>query len=238
MYDLEFLPKCYEMLMSGETERWVKFIVSAVNKRAANNRGVDIGSGTGIFTRALNASGLECVGVEPSAAMLNVAVQTGGAQYVMADMRRLKGFKNLGFATAVNDVVNYIPKKDLTKAFTSVSACLCASGLFLFDISSEYKLKNVLADNMFGSDDEDLSYMWFNTLKGDRILMELTYFIKQGDVYLRREDTFTQYVYRQSEITAALDASGFDVVSVTGHLGKPLCENSERLVFTAKKRGK
>src|SRR5688572_1375909 len=45
-------------------------------------RAVDLGAGTGIFTRMLAQRGWEAVGVEPNAAMRDAAISAGGARYV------------------------------------------------------------------------------------------------------------------------------------------------------------
>ena len=67
--------------------------------------------------------------------------------------------------------------------------------MFIFDISSEYKLKNLLADNTFADDGEDVSWLWFNTFKGDRVEMDISVFTKQADgSYKRADESQTQFV--------------------------------------------
>lgn len=199
----------YDGLFSKDGKAWAAELVKTLKKHSPATVGIDVGSGTGYFTRALKSAGFSVVGVEPSPEMLNAAISIGGAEYVRGDMRRLKGFENLGFVTAVNDVINYIKPEDLNKAFTSVAACLQSGGVFVFDFSSEKRLKDI-GGEMFGYDGEDMSYMWFNTVKNKGVLMELVFFVKNGSgLYERREDDFFEYFHDIKNVGKELEAAGF-----------------------------
>lgn len=203
----------YDGLFSADGGKWAEEVVKTVKKYAANSVGADVGSGTGYFTRALSAAGFSVTGVEISPQMLNAAVSIGGAEYVEGDIRNLKGFKNLGFVTAINDVINYIKPKELLKAFRSVYNCLASGGAFIFDYSSEQRLKEVIGNNMFGEDTDGLSYMWFNTPQKNGVRMDLTFFVKtESGLYEREEDCFFEYYHTDASVAAALSDAGFKTV--------------------------
>ena len=66
--------------------------------------------------------------------------------------------------------------------------------------------------------------------------MELTFFVKEGKVYTRQDETHVQYIYSVHEVISLLKGVGFDVVDVSGHLGEQLKQDSQRNNFIAIKR--
>ena len=66
---------------------------------------------------------------------------------------------------------------------------------------------------------------------------ESALFVKErGDTYTRLDETHTQYIYTEREITDALEANGFTLLGLEGHLGEEK-ENSDRWCFVARKGG-
>jgi hypothetical protein len=106
----------------------------------------------------------------------------------------------------------------------------------VFDISSKYKLENVLGSNMYGDNSENLSYIWFNTLKEDSVEINVTFFEKQGDKYIRYDENQVEYVHSLDFVKESLEKCGFTLLSVTGELGEPLTSQSTRQIFTAIKK--
>ena len=238
MNDFDVLSNFYDRLMSyNGIDEWIGYVVNTIKRYLKKGQdsyyGVDIGCGTGTFTRALVSAGLKTVGVDTSLNMLNKAVEKGG-EYLMQSITGLKGFTGLDFAVAINDVVNYVPHAKLTKAFESVYRSLKKGGVFLFDISSEFKFREIIANNLFSEDDEEVTYLWFNKLGKRSVNMDLTYFIKgENGLYDRLDESFTEYIYTQEEITKTLETVGFKVKAVKGHLGAKVTDKSERLNFIA-----
>lgn len=218
-------------------EQWSQYLIKTLTDSGAGCRGVDIGCGNGYFTRALCRAGYSVYGVDVSAEMLNRAKQLSlkegvRAEFLSGDITKLKLNAKVNFAVAVNDCINYVPRSRLSAAFSHVAACLKRGGVFVFDISSEHKLKNIIGNNLFAEDREDITYLWFNTLCSDRVEMELTFFEKNADgAYTRYDEAHTQYIYGEEEITAALANAGFSV-RTEGHLGK---DKKERINFICKK---
>lgn len=228
-----FAAEFYEELMGKEGDAWAKKTVSAVRRAAVNPRGADVGCGTGKVTRALCAAGFDAVGMDPSPEMLSEAMRLGGAQYVFGSMKDAAKLRGLGFVTAVNDVVNYIRPKDLDKNFAAVFSALAPGGAFLFDLSTEYRLRQVIGENLFGEDGEEMSYLWFNRQKKDGVLMELVYFVKRGGTYEREEESFFEYIHTEEEVISALSRAGFGKIK-TARQGSP----AERLFFRAVRPGR
>lgn len=207
-------------------EQWSQYLIERLRALGvgAGERGADVGCGNGYFTRALYRAGYDVCGVDISAEMLNKAVELArgegvGARFVLQDISSLNLGYKCGFITAVNDCINYVPKDKLCPAFKRVYANLKNGGVFIFDISSEYKLKETIGSNVFCEDRDNLTYLWFNTQGEDKVDMEITVFKPEKDGrYSRLDERQTQYIYGENEILNVLQTVGFTAES-EGHLG-------------------
>ena len=218
-------------------EQWSQYLINKLRKLGAGTTGVDIGCGNGYFTRALSKAGYSVTGVDISPQMLSTAVELArkqgvSSQFLLQDITKLNLNFKADFAVAVNDCLNYVPKEKLGAAFSKVYKCLKKGGVFIFDISSEHKLRDILGCNLFAEDREDVSYMWFNTLKDDRVEMDITVFTRRPDgAYTRADERQTQYIHGETELLDILSGIGF-TVSTEGHLGE---SKEERINFVCKK---
>lgn len=218
---------------------WSQYLIKRLAEFNAGPSGADIGCGNGYFTRALYKAGYDVRGIDISPQMLNVAKRRAAeegvpCEFLLGDITKLKLTGKVHFAVAVNDCLNYVPPSKLKSAFAKVYSCLSRGGLFHFDISSEYKIRHILADNMFGEDGDDISYMWFNTPEEDGVTMELTFFVRGSDGrYDRYEEIHRQYAHSEEAVISALKEVGFARVFTEGHLGSD--DKSQRINFTALK---
>ena len=115
---------------------------------------------------------------------------------------------------------------------------LAKGGVFLFDISSERKFLEKIANTVSVDDRDDVTYMSFNKAEEDGATMEVTLFTKRADgAYERLDEIHRQYRYSKAEILTALEKTGFTILEAEGFLGED--ENqSDRLCFLAQKGGK
>ena len=232
------ISKTYDYLQNDyDYEKWSQFICDAV-KNAPSIDGVDVGAGTGIITVALKNDGKNVCGTDISEEMLNVAYENSNGEipFYLQSADKFSGFSSLGFVTAVNDVVNYLSQAKALEFFKRVYKSLLPKGKFVFDISSEYKLTTVLGNNTFTCEDEEVSYIWTNELKKDRVNMFLTVFTQTEDgLYERGEEFHTQYLHGKDFIVNELKNLGFSV-RVTAEYGKKLTKNAQRLIFICTKK--
>ena len=214
-------------------EQWSQYLIKLLKDSGAGADGLDIGCGNGYFTRALIKAGYRVTGIDISAQMLDtaqaIALKEGiKAEFLLGDITKLKVTAKKDFCIAVNDCINYIPKNKLKSAFSHVYGSLKKGGVFIFDISSSEKLKDTIGNNLFAEDGEDVSYMWFNKLEQDSIIMDLTFFERRSDgTYKRYDERHVQYIYDEDEIISALKEAGFSA-KAEGHLGK---DKQERINF-------
>ncbi len=201
--------------------------------------GMDLGCGTGALTLELEKRGYRVYGVDGSAAMLGKAAEKAtkagrDIRFVLGDATDPPALHSLDFVLAANDVFNYVPHPN--KAFAKIYRILSSGGVFAFDISSEYKLKNVLAGNTFSETKHDVTYVWRNFMERDRLIIDFTVFSPCGETYIKTCETQTQYVRKTEDVKNALVAAGFKSVKIYafGKKTKP-SEKTERVAFVAKK---
>ena len=220
-------------------ENWSQYFIAKL-KGYPVRTGLDIGCGGGWFTRAFQKAGFTMTGLDNSPQMLDYAQETAlkeGArsEYLLGDITKFKSPKKYDFATAINDCINYIPKNKLDAAFKCVKGALAKGGIFLFDISSEKKFLEKIANTVSVDDRDDVTYMSFNKEEADGVTMEVTLFVREKDGrYERLDELHRQYRYTVEEITDALHRNSFTLLGVEGHLGEDVA-TADRILFIAKK---
>lgn len=236
------LAKWFEYLNDDcDYEKWSQYLLEKLKSFPLKN-GLDIGCGGGWFTRRLQREGYPMTGMDVSREMLDKAQETAmkegvRSEYLLGDVTRLKLPRRFSFAIAVNDLVNYIPKDKLLAAFKNVCGALQKGGVFLFDISSKRKFEEKIANTVSVDDRDEVTYLNFSSVDGEKAVMDVTLFIRCADgKYLRHDERHEQYIYEKEEVLSALEKSGFTVLQVEGHLGESE-ETADRLTFLAVRRG-
>ncbi|MBQ8657988.1 MAG: class I SAM-dependent methyltransferase [Clostridia bacterium] len=234
------LAKWFEYLNDDcDYENWSQYLVAGL-KAYPLTAGIDIGCGGGWFTRAFERAGYRMSGLDISPEMLGFAEEQARKEgvrsaYLLGDIVKTKLPKRFDFASAVNDCVNYIPKEKLLSAFKNVHSALNKNGIFVFDISSERKFREKIADTVSVDDRDEVTYLCFNHVENDRATLDVTLFIKNADgSYDRRDERHLQYIYKEEEIAVALEHSGFRLLKAEGHLGEEK-QTSDRICFWAQK---
>ncbi|MCD8390711.1 MAG: class I SAM-dependent methyltransferase [Firmicutes bacterium] len=235
--------RVYDALMRDDIdyEAWADYI-EAIFKRygACPQKIYDLACGTGNITLPLSRRGYDMTGIDISEDMLNIAAEKGsGAVFVKQNIADLRVPSAADAVTCMIDGVNYIiSPKALYGAFKRIkTAALDDGGIFIFDISTEFKLKTVIGENTFIHSDEDIFYSWQNHYIENRNMsdMFLTFFVRQGESYSRFEERHLQRAYSEDEIRFLLDKAGFNSVDAYEELTfeKPK-EQTQRIVFVCR----
>lgn len=224
------LAKYYDELMGDfNYESYVSYI-----SKFAKGKGLDLCCGSGKITRMLSELGNDMTGMDISIDMLNEAVSKGGnITYVQGDISKLKA-SGYDFITCVCDGLNYIHPNKLEKTVLGIKNALTKGGYFIFDISSEYKLKYILGNESFFEEYEDFAYIWQNRFSRGKLNMDLTFFSKiEGETFKRESEYHIQYAHSLENIMNAL--SGLKVKVVDGETFKSIKSYSKRLLFVCRK---
>ena len=112
-------------------------------------------------------------------------------------------------------------------------------GMLIFDINSEYKLKKIIGNNTFVSDNDDVFYVWENELLKDKVNFYLTFFVGDGKNYKRFDEMHTQRIYDKNELCNMLKKANFEDINVYADFDvKKPQKRSQRLFVCAKKNAK
>ena len=207
--------------------------------------GLDLGCGTGNLTVELANRGIEMTGVDLSEDMLMVAREKSEGLdilYLNQDMTEFELYGTVDFIVSSLDCINYITdKRDLQRVMKLANNYLEPGGLFIFDINTRYKLENVIGDNTFILEDDDCFCSWQNEYDKRRKLSDfyLTFFVKDGENYIRFDEHHTERTYEIEEIKALIENSGMRLLKVYHNLSfENPKKNSERVFFVAQEQGK
>ncbi len=156
------------------------------------------------------------------------------------DGRSIQMDKKFDAVVSACDVVNYMLKdKDLEDFIVNSWNLLKEDGMIIFDISSYNKLKNILGNNTFVSEEEGIFYVWENNFVEEKDISEMTlnFFIKDGDSYKRITEVQSQRAFKVEKVKEVLEEKGFkDVKIYEDYRDKNIDDESERIVFTGVRR--
>lgn len=204
---------------------------------------LDLACGTGNMLERLSKDFENSCGIDISSEMLSLCENKLREKHIKVkllcqDMRCLRLNQKYNLITCCLDGLNYITQKDeLIKAFTNVYSVLENNGLFIFDMNSYYKLSEVLGDNLFNYDSDDIVYIWENNFENEIANMYLTFFMKEGDMYRRFDEEHKERAYKTEEIKNMLKSSGFSIEKILDNYKDNIVDDkTERVVFVAKKQ--
>ena len=188
--------------------------------------------------------GYDVVGVDNSEEMLGIAIGKKfdkglDIQYLCQDMRQIDMFGTIGAAVCALDSINHLSSLlDVKKVFRGVSFFSEEGAVFIFDINTPYKHRNVLADNTFTYETDDVYCVWENTLDKDtlEVKMNLEFFERDEDGrYIRSSDSFSEKAYSCEDIERLLQETGFEIVGRFGDdTFDPPAEDCQRIVYVAR----
>ncbi len=235
MYDVIYRFYNREMAKDCDYKEWAKYLNSIIGDRVS---GVEIACGTGLLTFPMASLGKKIIASDISEEMLLVAESKKNSsplspRFVCADMLKFAYPKNSEFVFSACDGINYVSGRDIPKLFRKIYACLKEGGIFTFDVSSEYKLRNVIGNNVFYMENADGVCLWTNKLSEDGVDMELTVFSKEKDGrYIRNEEKQRQFFHKEDFLTDAMKNAGFSEVKAVDFLSSERKDaQAERLQF-------
>lgn len=197
---------------------------------------LDMCCGTGNLTQ-LMAKKYDMIGVDASVSMLNIAREKdadGKILYICQPMEAFELYGTVDCAYSSLDSINYLLEdSDLKKHFSLMRNYLVPDGLYIFDISTPYKLKYILGDNLFSDESENAFFVWQNEYENGISTMYLDIFVRQkSKLYSRISEVHTEKARSVSKIKGLAEKCGFEVKGVFDNLtfNEPN-KKSERIFF-------
>lgn len=224
-------------------EAWSQVILDICNEEKMDKRDyLDLACGTGNLTERLGRHFRSVWAVDISDQMLTEAetkLRTNGikAKLVCQDISSLKLNQKFDLATCCLDSVNYITEKaELGSFFKAVFNHLKDNGLLIFDMNSYYKLTEILGNNLYTYDEDDVVYIWENSLENDLLNMNLTFFVREGNLYRRFDEEHLERAYKEEYIDRLVEEIGFKIVKkLNNYEHNPIDKECERIVYILKK---
>jgi len=206
---------------------------------------LDLGCGTGSMSVKMAEKNFDVIGVDISIGMLGVAQQKmyeSGKQILFLNqpMQDIDLYGTVDCAICVLDGINHLNNSDeVRQTFEKVSLFMNKGGAFAFDVNTIYKHKNILADNAFIYDFDDLYCAWQNNYNEDDNSVDITldFFEEEDGIYYRSGESFSEQAYELEEISGWLEESGFEIIGIYDDLTTDSVKpDSERAVFLARKK--
>ena len=202
----------------------------------------DLGCGTGTVCSILSEKGYDMIGIDSSDMMLSEAIKKEGSEkilYLNQDMTEFELYGTVDVFLSMLDSLNYITSLDeLSKVFSLVKNYLNPGGIFVFDINTPYKYEQVLSNNTFVHDENDVFYVWQNFFDGEYCDFLIDFFVKKDKAYSRFTEEHTQRCHTFKEMLEIIEKSGLSLEAVYDDLSfSDPVQNSDRIFFVVKKEG-
>ena len=246
----EETPEVYDTFMDNiPYEEWCEYLTGLMREYGVRDGLVlDLGCGTGNMTELLAKAGYDMIGADNAEEMLEIAMEKRDKSghdilYLLQDMQDFELYGTVRAVISVCDSMNYLTdEEDLEYLFALVNNYLDPGGLFIFDMNTVHKYRDVIGDTTIAEDREDGSFIWENSYDRENALnvYELALFLPREDgLYEKCEEEHVQKAYSIEAIKAMIVKAGMELVAVCdAYTHNPGDENCERLTFVAREHGK
>lgn len=229
----------YDLLMwDYDYEKWSAYYMEIFSKYSIEKTSLlELGAGTGSMTAYLSRNFKEIVAIDPSSSMLTLAREklfnTRNVRFLLKDIREFEIEKKFNACLAACDVMNYmLTEDDFILTLKNVKASLKEGGLFIFDMSSYYKLAELLGNNSFIHDTEDIYYVFQGEFKNEIEDIDLNVFIKDGESYNRYTEVQRMRAYKKEEVIDMMEEVGFkEAQAFHPFTFESSNENDERIMY-------
>lgn len=216
----------YDLFMEDiEYDKWVNYLENIWNKfNIKPNLMAELGCGTGNITHRLAQKGYDMIGIDISDTMLLKAKEKAVEDnleilYLMQDMREFELYGTVDCIISLCDSLNYITEEeDLLEVFKLVNNYLEPKGLFIFDMNTEYKFKNILGDNVFAETEKNAAYIWENFYDEEEKINEyyVNFFVKEekSQLYRRFEEEHYEKAYDIETVKRLIEKAGLKFLAV------------------------
>lgn len=208
---------------------------------------LDLGCGTGSMTEILADAGYDMIGVDMSEEMLEAAMEKREKSghdilYLCQDMREFELYGTVRAIVSICDSMNYIlEEEELLGILTSAAKnYLDYGGLFIFDLNTEYKYREILGEQTIAENREEGSFIWENYYDEEERINEydLTLFIREESGYYRKyEEEHYQRAYTLDTVKTLVERSGLRLLHIyDAFTHEPAREDSERVYVICQRK--
>ncbi len=207
---------------------------------------LDLACGTGNFSVEFAKRDIEVIGVDKSEDMLNIAVEKNSTlenpvMYICQPAEELELYGTVDGAVCMLDSLNHITDYEkFKKAIANVALFLEPERLFIFDLNTPYKHKNVLGNNSFRLKNKNVRCIWTNSYnEADNTVTVHLDFLRRTGLFKTEEylEKFKERAYTDNEVRLALSECGLELLAVYGEntFSEPK-NNSERNIYITRRK--
>jgi ubiquinone/menaquinone biosynthesis C-methylase UbiE len=237
----------YDFLMDNKDyELWTENIEKIYRRyKFMPKKILELGCGTGSITIKMYKKGYSIIGTDISEEMLEIANNKAEEEnlrirFILQDMTNLTYNKKVDSVISICDGINYIVRlEDLKKTIDGISNILEDDGMLIFDVSTIYKLENIIGNNVFHENFKNFSYVWDNEYNNETKILqfELTMFLlTDNNKYERFIENHIQKAHSVAEISELLKKD-YKILGILSEKNlKEIKNNDERIYFVAKRK--
>ena len=243
----------YDLFMAKDVpyDVWVSFMDDTLRavfpaKKRDDLTVLDLACGTGNITLRLAALGYDMIGVDISQDMLMHAQEKSfdaGKRilWLAQDMRKLDLYGTVDAAICACDGLNYLlTDADLQETLQRVRLFMNPGGVFIFDMNTEYKFRELMGNGAFGGETKDAAYQWDNhydpapRINTYSVTFQINNPQKNGEPELFTE-LHRQRAYDPDDVHNYLLSTGFASVAMyDSYANAPLSPTSARATFVCR----
>lgn len=231
----------YDRLQDADYNKFIEYYEQIFKKFGIKPELVlDLACGTGSITVEMAKRGYDMIGLDLSCEMLNIARNKAANEgqdilFLNQDMCEMELFGTVDAIVCALDGVNYLTDyDDLRQLFRLVENYLNPDGLFVFDINSKSKLKNILGGNTFVNDEQGIFYVWQSEYDEESHICDfgLTFFVEdEAGMYTRFDEFQQERAYTIEEISVAAEEAGLKVQGFYKPFEFATADDSDERIF-------
>lgn len=209
---------------------------------------LEIGCGTGSYTKILLNRGYKVTGIDISSEMLKIAREKCSTKFIKEDIKSVKIDEKFDCCLAMFAVIGYIIKnRDIIETLINIRKHLKPNGIFIFDVWNGLNVMRILPEQrikIVENNEVKIIRNAIPNLLAFRHICEINYKLlilnKQENTYCEINEKHTVRYYFPQEIIYYLEESGFKVINISPFLnlkGK-VDENVWNMCIVAKAKGR
>ncbi len=210
------LADIYDLMMEDvDYDAWAAYLHGFLRHCGAK-RVFEAACGTGEISRRMYDYGYDIVASDGCEAMLSVAARKAREhgreiRYVLQDLRHIETPRPVDAIICACDGLNYVDMEGAAMFARGAYAALRPGGMLLFDVSTSYKLKEVMDGQVYFDDADDAACIWENRFDGESgtLLMDVTMFIRRGELFGRYSEKHVQYAHDIQALREVMRKAGF-----------------------------
>jgi len=193
---------------------------------------IDIGCGQGYFLENLKINKKKYFGIDLSVEQIKVCQEKNLNTKVIA-LEDVK--EKFDCATAIFDVLNYIPKEDLKAFINQTNIVLNQGAYFIFDVNSYFGFDEV-AQGCISIDLKDKFVSIDANFEDNKLQTDITLFEKQENgLFSKESDSIIQEYHSKEFLSKLLKECNFEIQEIK-EFNLHTDEHADKLIFICKKK--